>query len=414
MSFLLRRNLPLAWAGWYDSFDRAIENPVKQPWVHLGDGGIADINNLQELHIPSNFLTANGGGESYAFQPFTPNWGLEFEVWFPVEGLAAQGFSTYFTDSWTKIGAAFLNCVGVRFMHAPAAGGDTIQVAEFSNVMSMNSSKASWGSPVGYYGQTLTVRIWIQNDEWLRVWLNGTYVGSCMISPSFKLGPGRRCVRFLNTALCDVWMRWIDHYDRTSSIPSVNVWSSLFYDDFNRANGAAGNGWTQVGADAAIQNNSWANTGTADGCRGLVRDTGVTSGKVRVEAVAGGNNAPNSTVTAALVACSNVDATQGLCANICSNKVYISRFSSSLGGSSPTFTVLDQLSSGVSIASGDLLAFSLYNGVAWLEKNGTPILYTGNAHGVVPQTNSYAGLAVARSSSNISNSWNDVRIYSGI
>jgi hypothetical protein len=414
MSFLIRRNLPLAWAGWYDSFDRAIENPVKQPWVHLGDGGTADINNLQELHIPQNFGTVNGGGESYAFQPFTPHWGLEFEIWFPVEGLAAQAFSTYFTNSWTKIGATFLNCVGVRLMHAPVAGGDTIQVSEFNDVMSLNSAKASWSSPVGYNGGYLNVMIWIENDEWMRVWLNGTYVGSCMISPSFKLGPGRRCVRFLNTALCDVWMRWIDHYDRMSSIPSVNVWTSVLYDDFNRANGTIGNGWTQIGTNSAIQSNSWAVTGTSDGYRGLIRDTSLTGGKVRVQATVGGNNAPSSATTSALVLCSNAAGTQGLCANIASNQVYISRFSSALSSNPPTFTVFDQLSSGVSVASGDVLAFSVYNGIAWLEKNGTPILYTGNAHGVVPATNSYAGLGVSRSSSNISNSWNDVRIYSGV
>ncbi|WP_157115042.1 hypothetical protein [Nocardia niwae] len=414
MSFLIRRNLPLAWAGWYDSFDRAIENPVKRPWVHLGDGTVADINSLHELHIPQNFGTVNGGGESYEFQPFTPNWGLEYEVWFPVEGLAAQSLAVYFTDSWSKIGGTFLNCVGIRLMHAPAIGGDLIQYVEFENVMTVTGTPFAWSSPVGYFGNSITLKLWIENDEWVRVWLNNIYVGSKMISPTFKLGPGRRCVRFLNGALCDAWIRWIDHYDRTSSIPPKTVWTSIFYDDFNRSDGVVDNGWTQIGTDAAIQNNSWSTTGTTDGSRGLIRDTGITGGKVRVEATVGGNIGPNGNADSSLVLCSNAAGTQGLSANIFSNKVYLSRFSSALSGNPPTFTDFDSVTSGVTVTSGDVLAFSVHDGIGWLEKNGTPILYAGNIHGVVPATNSYAGLRVERASSNNSNSWNDVRIYSGI
>lgn len=220
MSFLLRRNLPLAWAGWRDSFDRPAESPVRQPWVHLGDGTAADIDGQKLLHIPSNFSTINGGGPSYEFQPFTPNSGFECTLWFPVEGLAAQAFSIYLTDSWTRIGATFRNCLGIRLMHAPVNGGDTIQVCEFSDVLAVSGVRAQWPSPVAYYGSWVLVKIWIDADERVTVWLNDSLVGTASISPGFRLGPNRRSIRFLNTALCDAWLGRIDHYDRNSQASS--------------------------------------------------------------------------------------------------------------------------------------------------------------------------------------------------
>ncbi|WP_306365293.1 hypothetical protein [Nocardia sp. CC227C] len=415
MSFLLRRNLPLAWAGWYDNFERDPEDPVQKPWLHLGDGSPADINGLGELHIPSNYSSTDGGGESYAYQPFTPNWGIEMELWYPVEGLAAQHFLVYFSDSWTRIGAAFVDMCGIWLRHAPLAGGDDINVGEHANPYTPGTSIAAWDSPVSFYGQTLTLRIWIDNDEWLRVWLNNIYVGSCVIRPGFKFGPDRRCVRFFNNALCDVWMRWVDHYDRTSSIPPKTVWTStVFADDFDRANGAVGNGWTQIGSNAEIVNNSWSTIGTTNGSRGLIRDTGVTSGRIRVEATVGGNIGPSSTSDSSLVILSNSAGTEGLAGRILSGRLYISRYSTALSDDPPTFHDLDTQTDGVAVASGDKVSFSLYGNALWIEINDTPKLYAHTTFATVPVTNSWAGLRVGRLSGSDSNSWNDVTIHQGV
>ncbi|MCM6778017.1 hypothetical protein NDR87_31020 [Nocardia sp. CDC159] len=415
MSFLLRRNLPLAWAGWLDDFKRPPENPVKRPWVHLGDGTTADINALEELHIPSNYASNNAGGESYEFQPFTPNSGFEMEFWWPVEGLAAQGFGLYFTDTWARVGATFANAVGVRLWHrAEGLGGEEVYFVEYPSIFESGTFLGVFQSPVPFFGNTLTLRVWFDDDRWMRAWLNGNFIGARTIEPTFRLGPGRRCIRTSNTALCDAWVRWVDHYDRPSSIPSAQVWSSVFYDDFNRANGDPGNGWTQIGTNASIQNNSWSTTGTTDGSRGLIRDTGIASGKIRIEATVGGNTGINNTADSGLVLCSNSAGTQGLCANIFGNRVFLSRFSTALSSNPPTFTDFDAMQSGIAIGNGDLLAFSVYNGNAWLEVNGERVLYATGIHSVVPATNSYAGLRVERASSNNSNAWNDVRIYSGV
>jgi hypothetical protein len=408
VSFLIRRNLPLAWAGWYDSFNTYSPGSLKKPWVHLGDGTPADINALEELHIPTNYLTSNGGGESYAYQPFTPNWGVEFEMWYPVEGLAAQSFSIFFTDSWTKIGGAFLNAIGFRFIHAPANGADSVRCYTFGNIWTVGTELGGWSSPIAYFGSTITVRVWCEADEFLRIWINGTYVGSCMIPPAFKLGPGRRCVRFMNAALCDVWMRWIQHYDKPSSVPNKNLWVPQFSDNFN---GSMASGWTQIGANAGIVSNSWASTGTTDGSRGLLRNTGLTTGRVRIEATVGGAVGPNSTASSGLVLCSNAAGTSGLIANIVSGQLGIGYFSDSLSGNPPTFTYYRTLTSGVTVSSGDKIAFSAYGGLIWIEVNGAPRLY---AVSDTYNANTYAGLRVSRASSTDSASWNDVTIYTGL
>ncbi|WP_109527282.1 MULTISPECIES: hypothetical protein [Nocardia] len=411
MSFLLRRSVPRAWAGWRDDFNTYPVGNIQRPWVHLADGTVAQFNSSGELRLPANFFSGNGGGESYEFQPFTPNWGMEYEIWWPVTGVASQGFTMYFTDSWARIGGAFANMVGVRMLHDVTR--DYLQLSEFTDGWSVAQPNGAWDSPVVYNGNDLHVKIWVENDTWVRIWVNDIYVGSSMITPAFKLGPDRRCLRTLNTSLADVYMRWIDHYDRPPSVPNMSVWSSILFDDFNRADGAVGSPWTQLGTNAGIVSNSWSTTGTTDGSRGLLWNTTLTGGKVRVEATVGGNLAPHATAASSLIVCSNSAGTQGLCANIYSGSVYISRFSTAISGT-PTMTDFQALTSGVSIASGDKLAFCVYNGFTFLEKNGTPIIYAGNAHGTVPASNTYAGLRVGRTSGNNSNSWNDVRIYSGI
>ena len=412
--FLLRRNLPRAYAWWHDEFERPPENPVKWPWVHLGDGTPSAINSLGELQVFQNATTTNGGGASYEFMPFTPNWGFETEFFWPVGGLAAQSLDFMFTNTWADIGAAFVNCVGVRFFYRTAPLASNIYIAEYPAVIAIGTLLGTYDTPAAFGGQ-LTLRVWVEDDQWMRVWINGIYVGSRTVEPGFKLGPGRRCIRILNGSYADAYLRWVSHFDRPASIPPDEVWQSDFYDDFNGRSGNQNgvNGWTQLGTNAAVVSDSWATTGTTDGSRGLIRDTGNTSGRMRIEATVGGASGINNTADSGLVLCSNSAGTQGLSANIFGNKIYLSEFSSSLNGS-PTFSDQTSMTTGITVNTGDKVAFSVYNGIAWIEVAGQRRLYSGTANATVPATNSWAGLRVERASSNNSCSWNDVRIFSGL
>ncbi|MFI5777042.1 hypothetical protein [Nocardia sp. NPDC051570] len=413
MSFLIRRNVPRAWAGWRDNFNRPA-GPITPPWVHLGDGTPAIITADPFLKIPANPWSTNGGGESYQWQPFTPNFGLELDVWYPVEGLAGQTFAAYFTNSWSMIGADWRNVVGVRFLHQPASGPDKIIVNEFENLWTVKNVRAQWNSPVGgFYGQWVTLRVWVENDEWVRAWLNDIYLGSVMISPDFKLGPDRRCVRFFTACLCDVYIRSLNHYDRPASVPPKNVWANqIFADDFERTDGAVGNGWTQIGTNNGIVNGAWSLIAAADGGQGLIRDTGISTGRVRVEATVGQNPDAGGDAESGLVLCSNAAGTQGLSANIFQGHIHVAQYSSSLGDNPPTMT--DRDGNGIAVQAGDTIAFSVYNSLAWIEINGVPKLYIGDANGVVPKTNTYAGLRIRCNKGKPSNPWNDVRIFTGL
>ena len=52
MSFLLRRNLPRAWAGFYDTFDDYGSGepiPLQWPWFHVGDGEVGWFTDAEEM-----------------------------------------------------------------------------------------------------------------------------------------------------------------------------------------------------------------------------------------------------------------------------------------------------------------------------------------------------------------------------
>ncbi len=407
MSFLIRRNLPLAWAGWADDFARPPENPLKHPWKHLG-GGESYINDIEELVVTAQDVNPDGRGPSYEWMPFTPNWGFETEIWYPVEGLDNQHFFVTFTNTWVNVESTYLHAPAVVFRHNLWPAPEGIWYTEIENMWSDIVSGASqFDSPVAtFMGQPLTLRVWIENDEYVRIWCNNSYIGSANISPSYKLGPGRRCMRFVNRSYCNVWVRWVKAYDRPPTVPPKSVWTSLFYDDFNRADGPVGNGWTQLGTDAGIVSNRYAHTGTNTNSVGLIRNVGNLDGRARIECVVRNP----SGVDGSLMLFCNAAGDQALVANIFNNHVYLGRMTSSVNGT-PTF--FDFQDGDVTINDGDTLAFTVYDEISWLEVNGVPKLYAGNVHNVVPHTNAYAGLRVRRDGSD-SVKFDDVRIYSGV
>lgn len=411
MSFLVRRNVPRAWAGYKDDFTSYPEGDVVGqaywPWVHLG-GGRSYINNIDELVVTEQVVNDDGRGPSYGWQPFTPNWGFECEVWYPVEGLDNQHFFIVFTDSWSKVAPTkFQKAAAVGLKHE-LGGADNVAYAEFPDMFTPFGNLYTWPPPGGAFsGRTLTVRVWCENDEWLRIWLNGSYVGSVMPSAQYKLGPTRRAVRLVNRSYCNVWVRRTDHYDRPPTVPPKSVWSSIFYDDFNRPDGAAGNGWTQLGTDAGITSGRYVHSNANNNSVGLQRNVGNLNGRARIEAIV---RNPSSSADSSLMLFMNAAGDQALTANIYSGHLYLGRLTSNVSGTPSFFDFSDRA---VTIADGDKISFSVYDEICWVEKNDIPVLYAGNVHNVVPATNAYAGLRVRRQDSN-SAAFEDVRIYSGV
>lgn len=412
MGFLVSANSRTR-AGWFDDFNRPIENPVKRPWVHLGDGTPADINNLQELHLPQNSTTTNGGGESYAYQPKTPNWGWECSIWWPVGGAGAQSCDFYFTDSWTVKGAAFQNCVGVRlFYRIAAAGGQNIYIGQFPAVLAAGSLIMTAGTPVDFTSRVnLILKVLVEDDRWVRVYLNDTYVGSATVDNSYRFNNLRRCLRTMNGSYTDIWMQWMYHYDRPATIPDNSIWNSIFYDNFDGRSGNQNgvNGWSQFGTQAGVSSNSWAMTGLSDGSNMLLRNTGITNGRMRIVATTGGAAAPNNNRDSSLILCANSNGTQGLSANFYANKIYLSRWTSG-GPTGPSYNDFTSRLGEVTVPNNTQVAFNVFDGIAWMEINGDRALYATVA-GAIPATNPYAGLRVSRSNFTNSSSWNDVRIY---
>ena len=433
MSWLLVRSPSRSKAGWqWPPRGQGVENPARRPWVHLGDGTPADViatAGTYELHIPQNSGSVTGGGPSYEYQPYTPNWGLELRIWNPT-GVVAGRFGVTLTDSWTAVGlgAAFDRVISIGLFHRiPAAGGDLIQIQEFSSMMSVATTLLEVPSPVMFNSGYLRLKIWCDDDQYIRVWLNDIYCGAADIIPDYKLGPGRRAVRFLNTNANDVWVSnanggegkpalW--HYDRSNNrainditFPDSSVFNTVvFSDDFTSPSG-----WTQLGSNAGFSGGVWKTTGTTDGSRGLIRPSGITTGRMRVEAVMG--SAGNNTADSSIVLCTNAAGDQGLALNCFGSKAYLSRFSSSLGGSSVTMNDFTPMPNGILLEAGDTLALNIWDGALWAEQKKagqstwTRFLHAAvGVHDVVPKTNDRYGLRVERASFNDSNSWDSIRL----
>ncbi len=420
MSFLLRRNVPRAKAFWRDldgTYPRPAENPIQKPWGIWGSNAGAvrlnSSNNIELDAVPQ--VTGNLGGVSFEHSCFTDCWGFDFALKANVGGTLAVPFMAFPTSSWAKVSPDMNNLVKIEWQYRSAiVGSHQLRVLKYTNPLAN-------GDP--QFGTTFTQnmfdgnwhdhRVLIDGDELVRIYIDGVAYLQGFLDSTLKLSPGKRAVNFQNgTGANNIQMANFKLYDQATPLGIYNnSWASIFSDNFNRANGAVANGWTQLGTNASIVSNSWATTGTTDGNRAIIRNSGITNGIQRIEATIGGSSAPNNTADAGLVLCCNSAGTQGLSLNVFGNALYISRFSSVLSGSSITFNDLAQIPSGITISSGDVLAFCLKNGVAWAEINGQKVLTTtNNANAVVPASNSWMGARVHRASFNNSASWNDVNL----
>lgn len=410
MSFLLRRHWPLARAGWRDldaEHARPDENPIKPPWKRTNMARSVWLQG-NELRIADYSETVfQVGGVSYEQMAFTPNWGCEFDLNIDGNIIQRQFWGGVISPSWTKVGFSdILNQACIVVHRDVTSAVNQIQILVFRNLSTIDTLVATQNYSGLMNRSWWRMTILISRDRLVRVYYNGTMLLQYWLPSDLAAGPGRRAMNFLNQTSATSWQRNFHLFDTAPLYPVIS-WALAFADDFNRPNGAVGNGWTQLGVNAGLVNQSWSTTGTTDGSRGLIRDTGITSGYQRVEAVVGGNIGPNNASDSSIVLRATADGTSGLVANFYSNSVWIARLTGSL--TDPTF--LDYTHTGeIAITTGTPVAFSCSPTAAWVEVDGQVVL-AADLNGQVPVTNSWAGLRVEREPLLDSASWDEVRVY---
>lgn len=419
MSFLLKRSDPWVYAGWYDSFNNYSAGPVVQPWRHMGDGS-SSFDGAGQLLVGANFTTVTGGGPGYEFEPFTPAWGIEFDMIWPVEGAAAQAIRTGILKSWKEIGDAFKQVVEILVGTAPLGSGPVVNVVLSSEWMNPGRTVLLERSlpfdPRDKAGAPINVRVWVDYDKILRIWVDGTYIGAAAIPDGYIFHDGRRAVRFLNASLAELRLQWIYAYDRQSDLPDLGPvpWgNAIFADNFNRSNGAVGNGWTSIGTAQGIVSNSWTKTGGSDGKTAIIRNSGVTTGAQRVVVKIGGSIGLNGTATSGAILRCNSAGTSGLVMDIRSGSVWIRQFNAALNSNDLLYAEWMRINT--TFTNGEEIAFSCAGNTAWVERVSDNSLIGITSFGHLPETtHTYFGLRNERTPFNNSHSWDDIKFYTYI
>ncbi|WP_431941689.1 hypothetical protein [Nocardia grenadensis] len=360
------------------------------------------------LKIADGFSTPlQVGGVSYERQPFTKNWGTDFDLNIDGDIIQLQYWAAAIGPSWNYVG--FQNIVGrpmIGVYRNSLSAVESVRVIVYDNIGSI-STLASTPNYTGLMNRNWwRFRLLVDRDRLVRVYQNGGLLLQYWLPQQYAAKLGSRALSFLNQTTAWSEMKNFRTFDHDTIFKTATQWNNqVKYDDFNRANGAVGNGWTVYGSAGQILSNSYATTGTTDGSRAIVVDTGATNGAQRVEAVIGGAIAPGTGADASLVVRCNSDGTEGIMANVYSNSIFLAKFTGSL--TSPTMT--DATSTPISISAGDKIALSVVGNGVWVEVNGVVVLLA-DAVNQVPLTNSCAGVRVSRRSFSNSASWNDCRI----
>lgn len=410
MSFLLRRHLPWAWAGWRDldaAHARANENPIQPPWRRT--------NNSRTVWLESNVLKIQDysetpmalGGVSFEHQPFTPHWGAEFGLNIDGNIIQEQFFGMSITSSWTSVAFTDIADEPMIAIHRGVfSATNAIQILVY-HALNTIETLASTGDLSGLMNRSwYTFRLQVDMDRLIRVYINDVLRLQYWLPEAYTRGPGKRALNFLNQT--SAWSEQKNYrlYDRPSDFEiSIGWLVEVIYDSLDRANGAVANGWTVFDTAGQIVSNSYATTGTTAGTRAIIRNTGVSHGTQRVEAHIGGAIAPNNTAYGSLILRTNSTGTTGLAANVFAAGIYISRYT----GAITAPTMIDYDVTETPIVDGDLIAFSANGDRCWVEVNGEVVLLADLNGGSTP-TNSWAGLSVGRLSSTNSASWRDARI----
>lgn len=436
MPFFMGRGRTRARIGTLDTFERTVaENPPKLPWRRWGDGNApAQITTDGRMILldSSSYPFGPTGGWAIERQPLTDNYGYEWE-----QQLSARGsFSAYLDTNWTtgEGPGDQQTKLFIRFRHYSTTDSndntDHHYVAEIEATESgvqffSNTPSFNFGSQANLLARR-RVRLDVHRDRlvtvhetwptprtFLNYYLNGDQLG-------FRTFPNSRALNFRAYSL-DATL-----YGTPQGGPGYHVFdypplaagAPIFSDTFNGRTGNQNgvNGWTQFGNNAAVVADSFSTTGTTDGSRALLRNTGITNGRMRTVITLGGNiNSTAGSAPVSAIVCANAAGTQGLLVDCMTDEFYIRRFSTVLSGNLPTVTDLAVMRNSLSVAAGMKLALEVYDGelrADLIDLTGQiyPVCKAINAHAVVPATNSYAGCRVSRRAFGNSMSVNDIEI----
>ncbi|MGW5920850.1 hypothetical protein ACWFPY_17845 [Nocardia fluminea] len=420
-----KRSRPKSKQGRLDDFSRADENPPKQPWRPWGDMTPADITD-GKLYIrdsASFFGLGPRGGWGSEYFPLTANWGLEWSMKMTDTSLVAQDYFTIFLGkNWVYGGdpTAVKYQVSLKWEHYVTTDSNDNRENHWVASMWLDDKdsgidverKVSFdmGNSATFYG-THNWRVKCVNDNTFILWMDGIVrwvytIPASLEGGGFRRGPGLRA-QAMRSAFCDTEIENWFVYDYVAPPPT---WSAdEFYDNFNRANGAPGNGWTTVGANVVINGNSLGLAGglLADGSRGAWRSSDpASSGHMRLSVTLGGAHGVASAQASSVIGRMNAAGNIGIALNIFSNKIYIAKFSGSL--SSPTWS--DMGTDDLTLNNGDVVDFILNDDEAWAEYNGEILLYVDGINAHSPPTNRYYGTRFNRGAFVNSVAFNDFRV----
>ncbi|WP_410877337.1 hypothetical protein [Nocardia sp. A7] len=425
MPWLLKRSRPLSKQGKLDPFDRANENPPKQPWRPWGDSTPAEILDNKLIIRDSGSFWSLGprGGWGSEYYPLTANWGIEWSMNMnPVGVLTPRVFSLFLGKNWINGGdpTAVKYQVLFRWEHYTTTNNDDETEHHYAVSLWLDDKDSAIDQPrkVSYdMGNSAnlmaphTWRIKCVNDNTFILWMDGIVrwvytIPAGLEGGGFLRGPGLRA-QAMRATFCEAEIEDWFVYDYVAPPP---VWSSdVFYDNFNRANGAPANGWTTVGSDVVINSNSLGLAGglLSDGNRGAWRSGApLSTGNMRLSVTLGGAHGLSSSQDSSVVGRINSAGTLGICLNIFSNKIYIAKFTGSL--SSPTFTDLgmDELT----LNNGDVLNYVITGDEAWVEYAGEILLYVDGINAHSPESNRGYGVRFKRAAFVNSVAFNDFRV----
>ncbi|MFE2997939.1 hypothetical protein ACFXG4_23335 [Nocardia sp. NPDC059246] len=340
------------------------------------------------------------GGVSYEKMAFTPSWGVEFDLKIDGNVIQQQIFAMAISSSWTKVGFSDLIEVPmVAIWRDPGAVVNTndIRVIVYHSLADIQTLAQTAKMGGLQDNSWYRVRLWLDEDRLVRVFINDTFVFQYWLPEQYAAGPNRRALNILNQTTNQAYIHNFMLYDKKSDLQTKIQWTrEAFYDDFNRANGSVGNGWTTYG-NAGIVSNAWLGS-TGSNSAGILRDTGVTHGAHRVEGII---QSPSSSADCSLVCRAKSDGSEGLVANFYNGGIYLSRFSGGL--TNPTF--FDFNYRAYTVTGGMKVALCANGEAAWVEIDGR-IVVMGHMNGSVPATQTYAGARVKPGSG----SWDDIRI----
>jgi hypothetical protein len=410
VSTYIRRHWPLAVAGWRDLdtyHSRPDENPIRPPWKRTNSSRTVQLISNQLVIANALETPFQVGGVSYEMMPFTPNFGCEYDIRIDGNIIQQQMWLMAISPSWAKVGFTdLINLPMVAIWRDPASTTQNIRIVIYRSLAQIDTLAQSGNIDGLINNNWYRLKMLVERDRLIRVYVNDTIYFAYWLPEQYKSGPLARGINMLNQTTNPAYIRNFVLYDRQSDFPTMvdADWALVKSDDFQRADGAVGNGWTQVGTDAGIVGGKWASTGTANGSRALLTNTATTDGRQRVVGRFG--SAPNGTADSSLLLRVAADRSTGLAANYYNGRIYLSRFTG--GVTNPT--MLDYQSDAAALNGTETVEFACDAQHAWIEVNGATAVMA-DLNNQVPIADSWAGARVERTSGTASPSWDSLAVY---